>query len=543
MAASQPFGISCKGGLNTNLNQIEMLAQPGTATKLRNFEVDPDGGYRRISGFSQFGDGTRPNTDNDVFGLHVYADGLIACVGTNIYFSQDGDSWLQINKDSVASGGDNYSTFGGRSTLARTSQDLATFAVYEGTSDYGEVIITDRGSGVKPMYFKMTGTGSALSSRTYFCKEVTVSGTVYPKFCVIHDKHLVVGGAATAPNTIYYSNTLADSDDLTDFTGTGSGSIVLDDQVVGLKSFRDDLIIFCSNSIYKLENINNSSTITVTPITQNVGCLDGNSIQEIGGDLVFLSPDGIRTVAGTARIGDVELGSVSRQIQSLIGTLAASVNSFRISSTVLRSKSQYRLFYSSATAASSLAKGIIGTITPNGFEWSETLGIQAHGLTSGFDKDGIEKTYHGDKDGYIYVHDDGNYFTPAGTATNIYAEYQTPNFDFGDVGTRKTLLYTRLSITPEGDSQPTLRVRYDYEDTNIPQPGDYELSTIPLPAIFGSSSSTFGTATFGASNEPMVRQAVQGSGNTCSFKVFSDDQKAPYAINGFYVDYVPSGRR
>ena len=543
MAASQPFGISCKGGLNTNLNQIEMLAQPGTATKLRNFEVDPDGGYRRISGFSQFGDGTRPNTDNDVFGLHVYADGLIACVGTNIYFSQDGDSWLQINKDSVASGGDNYSTFTGRSTLARTSQDLATFAVYEGTTDYGEVIITDRGSGVKPLYFKMTGTGSALSSRTYFCKEVTVSGTVYPKFCVIHDKHLVVGGAATAPNTIYYSNTLADSDDLTDFTGTGSGSIVLDDQVVGLKSFRDDLIIFCSNSIYKLENINNSSTITVTPITQNVGCLDGNSIQEIGGDLVFLSPDGIRTVAGTARIGDVELGSVSRQIQSLIGTLASSVNSFRISSTVLRSKSQYRLFYSSATAASSVAKGIIGTITPNGFEWSETLGIQAHGLTSGFDKDGIEKTYHGDKDGYIYVHDDGNYFTPAGTATNIYAEYQTPNFDFGDVGTRKTLLYTRLSITPEGDSQPTLRVRYDYEDTNIPQPGDYELSTIPLPAIFGESSSTFGTATFGASNEPMVRQAVQGSGNTCSFKVFSDDQKAPYAINGFYVDYVPSGRR
>ena len=543
MAASQPFGISCKGGLNTNLNQIEMLAQPGTATKLRNFEVDPDGGYRRISGFSQFGDGTRPNTDNDIFGLHVYADGLIACAGTNIYFSQDGDSWLQINKDSVASGGDNYSTFGGRSTLARTSQDLASFAVYEGTSDYGEVIITDRGSGVKPMYFKMTGTGSALSTRTYFCKEVTVSGTVYPKFCVIHDKHLVVGGAATAPNTIYYSNTLADSDDLTDFTGTGSGSIVLDDQVVGLKSFRDDLIIFCSNSIYKLENINNSSTITVTPITQNVGCLDGNSIQEIGGDLVFLSPDGIRTVAGTARIGDVELGSVSRQIQSLIGTLAASVNSYRISSTVLRSKSQYRLFYSSATAASSLAKGIIGTITPNGFEWSETLGIQAHGLTSGFDKDGIEKTYHGDKDGYIYVHDDGNYFTPAGTATNIYAEYQTPNFDFGDVGTRKTLLYTRLSITPEGDSQPTLRVRYDYEDTNIPQPADYELSTIPLPAIFGESSSTFGTATFGASNEPMVRQAVQGSGNTCSFKVFSDDQKAPYAINGFYVDYVPSGRR
>ena len=543
MAASQPFGISCKGGLNTNLNQLEMLGQPGSAIKLRNFEVDPDGGYRRISGFSQFGDGTRPNTDNDVYGLHVYADGVIACVGTNIYFSQDGDSWLQINKDSVAGGGDNYSTFTGRSTLARTSQDLASFAIYEGITDYGEVIITDEGSGVKPMYFKMTGTGSALSSRTYFCKEITVSGTVYPKFCVIHDKHLVVAGAATAPNTIYYSNTIADSDDLTDFTGTGAGSIVLDDQVVGIKSFRDDLIIFCSNSIYKLQNINNASTIAVAPITKNVGCLDGRSIQEIAGDLIFLSPDGIRTIAGTARIGDVELGSVSRQIQSIVSDIASAINTFRIDSAVLRKKSQYRLFYSGSGASHTTSRGIIGTLTPNGFEWSETLGIQAHAIASSFDKDRIEKTYHGDKDGYIYVHDDGDYFTPAGTATDIVAEYTTPNLDFGDLGTRKTLQYVRMSLSPEGLVQPSLRVRFDYEDRNIPQPLDYELDSVSLPAIFGNSSSTFNSVVFGSQNDPMVRQAVQGSGHTSSFKIFSDDQKAPYAINGFYIDYVPAGRR
>ena len=543
MAASQPYGVSCKGGLNTNLNQFEMLAQPGLATKLRNFEVDPDGGYRRINGFSQFGDGTRPNTDNDIYGLEVYADGLIACSGTNIYFSQDGDSWLQINKDSVAGGGDNYSTFTGRSTLARTSQDLASFAIYEGITDYGEVIITDEGSGVKPMYFKMTGTGSALSSRTYFCKEITVSGTVYPKFCVIHDKHLVVAGAATAPNTIYYSNTIADSDDLTDFTGTGAGSIVLDDQVVGIKSFRDDLIIFCSNSIYKLQNINNASTIAVTPITKNVGCLDGRSIQEIAGDLIFLSPDGIRTIAGTARIGDVELGSVSRQIQSIVSDIASAINTFRIDSAVLRKKSQYRLFYSGSGASHTTSRGIIGTLTPNGFEWSETLGIQAHAIASSFDKDRIEKTYHGDKDGYIYVHDDGDYFTPAGTATDIVAEYITPNLDFGDLGTRKTLQYVRMSLSPEGLVQPSLRVRFDYEDRNIPQPLDYELDSVSLPAIFGNSSSTFNTVVFGAQNDPMVRQAVQGSGHTSSFKIFSDDQKAPYAINGFYIDYVPAGRR
>ena len=516
-----------------------MLGQPGLATKLRNFEVDPDGGYRRINGYTQFGDGTRPNSSNDIFGLEVYADGLIACSGTNIYFSQDGDSWLQINKASVASGGDDYTAFTGRSAAARTSQDLATFAIYEGDTDYGEVIITDEGSGIKPMYFKMTGTGSALSSRTYFCKEITVSGTEYPKFCVMHDKHLVVAGAATSPNTIYYSGT----SDIDDFTSTGSGSIKLDDQVVGIKSFRDDLIIFCANSIYKLQNINNSSTIAVVPITKNVGCLDGRSIQEIAGDLIFLSPDGIRTIAGTARIGDVELGSVSRQIQSIISDIASAINTFRIDSAVLRKKSQYRLFYSGAGSSHTTARGIIGTLTPNGFEWSETLGIQAHAIASSFDKDRIEKTYHGDKDGYIYVHDDGDYFTPAGSASNIVAEYTTPNLDFGDLGTRKTLQYARLSLSPEGLVQPSLRVRFDYEDRNIPQPPDYALTAISLPAIFGSSSSTFNSVVFGAQNDPMVRQAVQGSGHTSSFKTFSDDQKAPYTINGFYIDYVPAGRR
>ena len=52
----QAFGLSCQGGLNTNLNQFQMLEQPGFATELENFEVDPDGGYRRINGYTQFGE-------------------------------------------------------------------------------------------------------------------------------------------------------------------------------------------------------------------------------------------------------------------------------------------------------------------------------------------------------------------------------------------------------------------------------------------------------------------------------------------------------
>jgi hypothetical protein len=530
---SQPWGYSCKGGLNVNLNQLEMLQNPGAATRLRNFEVDPDGGYRRIDGFTPFGD-TKPNGGNAILGMAVYADGVVVCSGTDIFFSLDGeDTWLQLNKASVAGGGDNYSAFTGRSTATRASQGRCSFALYEGTSDYGELIICD---GVnEPFLFQMTGTG-ILTSRTFFAKEITVSGTTGPAHAVIHDRHLVVAGASTAKNTLYYSST----NDIDSFSGSGAGAIVISDAIVGLASFRDDLIIFGRNTIHKLSNINDSNTVIVTPITTNVGCLHGGSIQEVGGDILFLAPDGIRTIAGTSRIGDVELSSVSRQIQSIIKDIAANPT-YIITSAVLRSKSQYRLFYSTNTESPSVARGIIGTLTTDGFAWSETLGIQALGMVSDLAFSGIEKVLHGDKDGFIYNHTGGTSFYNAGTETNIASVYQTPDFDFGDVGTRKTLKYARVSFSPEGEVKPSFRVRYDYEDPNIPQPEPFDVTTISLPAIFGTAE--FGKVTFGATKDPMERITLEGSGNTCSFRISSNDQRPGYAVNGIYVDYMPSGRR
>jgi hypothetical protein len=544
MPASQPYALACEGGLDKSSSSFELLRRPGAATRLRNFEVDIAGGYRRVNGFSVFGGDSvaKPNSTNQVLGLHVYADGVIACSGTNIYFSQDGESWLQINMAN-ADGGDNYSTFTGRSAAARTSQGLAHFATYEGDTAYGEVIITDEGSGISPFYFKMTGTGSALSSRTYYAKTLTVGdGSVYPKFCTIHDKHLVVGGASTAPNTISYSGT----GDIDSFSSSGAGSIKLDDQVVGLKSFREDLIIFCKNSIWKLSNIN--ATVSVAPITKNIGCLDGKSIQEIGGDLVFLAPDGIRTLAGTVRIGDVELGTVSRSIQPIIKRIADNIGTYTISTIVIRDKSQYRLYYGTSSSGDA-AEGIIGTLKTNEqgftqFQWAETFGIDAStAATSGFNYSGVEKHYHGDYNGYVYNHDTGNSFNPAETETNIKAEYQTPDLDYGDLGTLKTLKYVKISATPEGEISSTLRIRYNFDDPDTPQPSDYSLS-VDKPSLFGTA--VFGATAahkFGAASDPITRQVVEGSGHSNYFRVFSDDTKDPYTVNGLYIDYVPSGRQ
>jgi len=535
MARSQPYTVACDGGLVTSSNSIDLLKIPGAATQLQNFEVSIEGGYRRINGYTKYKVGevtaTRPSGAADrILGVFPYADGVIACASDDIYFSNDGATWLQINKLS-ATNGDDHTTFTGKTATNRTGQGQCSFALFEGANfDYGEVIIADGAN--KPFSFRMEGTGN-LNTRTFFTAEITVDGTNGVKYITVHDHHLIAAGVEDNLNTVYYSV----NNDPDNFTGTGAGAVTISDQIVGIRGFREDLFIFCENSIHKLININNSSTVAVVPVAENVGCLSGYSIQEIGGDLVFLAPDGIRTVAGTARIGDVELGTVSKQIQPIITELARTVDDYIITSLVIREKSQYRLYYTNPNAVQSAQQGIIGTLRPNGFQWSETKGLEVTDVNSNFDNDGIEVYYHGDTTGYVYTHDVGYAFD----GSTIDAIYQTPDYDYGDFGTLKTLHYIKISITPESDIQPTLRVRFDYGDSNIPQPSDIVLDEVPAPATFGSA--IFGSAIFGAPEQPLVRESLVGSGHSNNFRFFSFDTKAPYIVNGFYVDYIPSGRR
>ena len=171
MARSQPFTVACSGGLVKSSNSIDLLRTPGVATVLQNFESSTSGGYRRINGYTKFGgtDSTQPTgSTTNILGTFPYADGVIVCASTNIYFSNDGISWLQINKLS-AGGGDNHTTFTGKSATARTNQGQIQFAMFEAaTQDYGTVVIAD---GVnQPWTFRMEGTGN-LNTRTFFTSQ------------------------------------------------------------------------------------------------------------------------------------------------------------------------------------------------------------------------------------------------------------------------------------------------------------------------------------------------------------------------------------
>jgi len=294
-----------------------------------------------------------------------------------------------------------------------------------------------------------------------------------------------------------------------------------------------------------LVNINDSSNIRIDPITENVGCLSGYSIQEIGGDLVFLAPDGIRTIAGTDRIGDVELGTISKQVQSIIDD----VTTHNINSVVIRNKSQYRLFYPTSTDQSeNSAKGLICTIKTNiqtgspGFEYSEIVGLKASSTDSDFISSD-ETIVSGGYDGYVYKQESGNTFTRGTGASTIQSFYRTPDMTMGDPGIRKNMQRVIWNYENEGDVNTNFKVRYDFDSPSIPQPDPYTLSTGAGIAVYGLSASTYGTAVYGSSGANLVRQSVEGSGFTVALRVEDFSSNLPISFKGFELEFIPGGRR
>jgi len=597
--AEQGISINCEGGLDLVSSTSLLFRTPGVAQRLNNFESSIHGGYRRVSGFSKFGSSQVTGSTDQIEGLFRYAKGVVACASSNIYYSADGTTWTQVNKDTyqaktgtvaVTSGGatitgsstaftsefavgddilingeqflvlsiasdtsmtadgnfqssassqtikkngSTISQLNSASAVSRGSQSLCEFTVYESNKQYGKLYIADGINKVGELTIEITNAGV----HTYAFKELNRSAPTDPELVTIFSERLIVAGQSSNPQQVAYSTRLTPES----FTGSSAGTVDVGDQIVGIKSFRNKLIIFCKNSIYQLSGLD--GTPVLSSVTKNIGCISGRTIQEIGGDLIFLSPDGLRTIAGTARIDDIELGSISRKILPVFrDEIFPNLSTITFSSMVIREKSQYRLFYFKNGTADPQQKGILGTfkISSQGvplYEWSQTTGIPARITHSGFDENNDEVYYHATTDGRVYNHDTGTSFD----GSNIACEYKTPDLDYGDSGVRKTLYYIKTSIRAEG-SNDNLKVlcRYDFDDNNVPQPTELSIGSLASPAVFGTA--VFAQAVFGQTLFPQQKINLTGSGFTNNFRVSSNGTGSSYTVSGFYVDYIPGGR-
>lgn len=496
-----PFVVRLGGGLV--LDKDTFSIPPGAALQLQNFEPDINGGYRRINGFTKFDSNQVGGSTGTILGVHVYKDQVIVAKGTSV-FKSTGSGYTSIDTGRTSAGRYNFVNYN-----------------FDGTD---KMIMVD-GANLASVFDNSSVTDVSASGRP-----------ADPKFVEIFRSHAFYAGMSASPQELIFS--VPFDEDSFD-ASLGAGSIKVDEPIVGIKVFRENLFVFCEDAIFKITG-SSLSDFAVVPVTRAIGCIDGFSIQEISGDLVYLAPDGLRTIAGTERIGDVELGTISKQVQPRLDN----IDTDRISSVVIRNKSQYRLFFPDDSSTTDVdSPGLLGVIKAGvdggvGWEYADIKGIRPAYCTSGFIS-GTETVLHGGYDGYVYKQESGSDFD----GTDMAAIYRGPDYTMGDAGIRKMMQRIIWNYDNEGAVDSKFRIRYDFNSTDTPQPSEYDLTTGAAVAIYGNTASTYGTAVYGSSGTPLVRQSVEGGGFTVAVRLDDTAGAAPISLKGYQLEFTPGGRR
>ena len=580
----QPMAFICEGGLIANRSTFIM--QPGQALQLENFEPDIEGGYKRILGYQKHVRQIVPHassSDEELLMVTNFANKIVAARGEKIFssattsvargatnaiaqgtamtgsgtitvdstagFSSSGT--LQIDSEQFTYTGVTSTTFTGVTRAVNST----SAAAHSASSDAARTVVSEswterdasRTNATKYKFERFNFDGNeklivvdGVNDPTVFstamsATDVTASAVEGASIVAAYREHMFYAGMSSTPQELVFSVPF-DEDNFT--SGSGAGSIKVDDTIVGIKVFRENLFIFCENRIFKLTG-SSSSDFAMAPVTRDIGCINGHTIQEFAGDIIFLGPDGLRTVAGTERIGDVELGTISSNVQSIFDENI--IGASAIESVVIPNKTQYRLFFSKQGVAQSRTEGITCVLKSQqggnkGYEFSSLKGIKP-ACTDTFITAGDVLVIHGGFDGYVYRQEEGTTFD--GSAIN--GRYRSPDLTMQDPGIRKHMQRVIVNFKPESTIDADLFVRYDYEAADAVRPAAYPLDSTNIAGIYGLA--TYGTPTYGGPSQPLVRQAVEGSGFAVALRVNDGGATAAYSLKGFQLEYQLGARR
>ncbi len=589
----QTYVSVCAGGLVTNVDPLTQSdALPGSAVRLINMEPSLEGGYRRISGYAN-SYGTLPGTGK-VLGLNVNGEinqGILGCrkpsSGNNYlhWYNHYYDVALGSGQGSgfsvgetltgVVSSGDATTVAATGTVISKTSDALvvdfgklpsnifATGNVLTGgtSTATGTVASTPTVKGWQAVSSAgsptMTGVDVVRFERYNWTEEVLLltdginpaakyNGTTYtqithtnapnnPQFSSAFANHLWLAGDPDEPFNIYFSSPNAD----TDFDpANGAGVINIGFTVTQLKAFRNQLYVFGQNQIKRIVG-DNYSNFSVENVTNDLGCVAPDTVVEFGGDIIFLGPDGVRPISGTSRIGDVELETVSREIQKTFENYTANEDVTKLKALVIRRKSQFRLFFEANTSLSLLAAIRKSSSAQSTFEYSQLVGIEATAVASGYVGQ-FEFVLHGDTTGKVFKQEEGNSFG----GSDVLSVYQTPFYFMGDPELRKIFYRVKTFLKSEGATSISVGIEYNFGDSEIATPANFDLSTAGAASLFDASSTLYDeTDVYDGNPTPIRTTNISGSGDSISIAYVTNGTNPSHTIQAVSILYGAGDRR
>ena len=534
--------VICQGGLDSTENHLFLDTNlPGGASRLINYEVGLYGGYRRINGYQPFDvdfptvDDT--NAEGKILGLAIYT----GIDGTESIFAarkQKASNTYKFYKYALGVGwtavvtGITHNTVSAHRSVTKIRHHKVSI---EGVSyiifvdGVNSAVVYD---GANWYRLQVSGTGTAMSPGGDQLLDA-------PQYVTSFENHIFLSGDYQYPDIVCHSAPL---DPLNFTVASGGGQLNAAYQVDGIRPFREDLYIFGNQRIRKITV--DGTDFVIKDVAQDIGVIAPDSIIEMNGDILFLAQDGVRTISGTNKIGDINLASLSKQVQQLINTLQDNYDLNLLNSTVIKKKSQFRYFIS-GDSTTALGVGMIGGLrTTNGqtgWEFGELSGIRTSVVENDYIND-METTIHGDYDGAVYVQETGRTFN----GTPIISVYSTPYLTFGDVLSQKTSRKIHTFFRPEGTLSMSVQVSYNwnspYKNNPMTYPSD-SLNSIIFYDDPGAIYDSPGVVYDNGDIYPVITNSFECAFNLMKITYTTAGDYEPHTIQGFIVEFNPEGTR
>ena len=338
--------------------------------------------------------------------------------------------------------------------------------------------------------------------------------------------------------TVYWSDTLIGGH----WSGGASGSLDLTnvfpngyDEIVALSAHNGFLIIFCRNSIIIYEGAETplDTAFKLHDVIEGIGCIERDSVQNIGTDVLFLSNEGVRSLGRTIQEKSSPIGNISKNVRT---DLMNAVKNHRgnIKSVYSPQEAFYLLSFPEDNILycfdlrSLLPDGSAKvttwvTITPDSFavlsDDSLYFGLSATGGDSGI---------------YQYA----GYFDVDNFQGSAYSycvfRYESTAMDFGISSNLKFLKKFEATIVGNAGEQSGLIWYWDY-DTNTTKnvaylPEETEVNAAEYAVSEYGDSSTTKTVPFAIDNK-----AINGNSTTPYLGEFSSAPSAS-VVNSMYYN-------
>lgn len=200
----------------------------------------------------------------------------------------------KVTSVTIINGGSGYTTAPSVTFSPPPSGTTATGTAVVSGGAVVAVTITNQGTGYTSAPTVTFGTGSAAATAS-----IMLSAPAKPIFLTTHTQRIFCASGDTAnyPDTLFFSDIL----DGESWDPAGSVRVGGDgDPITGLYSwFANKLIIFKQRSIWAVDAdpLSDPADWVISLISGNIGCVSHRSIAATGADVLFLSRDGIRSLA------------------------------------------------------------------------------------------------------------------------------------------------------------------------------------------------------------------------------------------------------